>query len=225
MTPVIRIIKLILLIATIVASTLPIIFGVQDFQEMEIETHLGGLKVSMIGPKEGRPAVALHGMNPALVDEWFPVAQRLAARGYRICLPNFHSNRRLSPREVSHEDLMRVIREHIIAGALGAQQVVMMGKSWGGGNAALFAASHRELVHHLVLAAPAQAADSVLPQLQQSSLPVFLAWAEDDKIMPSSRARSWQQAIGSALTQFTVPTGGHSIFIEYVEPIAAFLQT
>ena len=96
-----------------------------------------------------------------IVREWDPFAEACAAAGFRVLLPNFHSNPRTAPgliRGVGEEDVNKLL-ETVISQS--KDPVILMGKSWGGAMAAKFAQNHSEMVRQLVLVCPALASGEV----------------------------------------------------------------
>ena len=86
-------------------------------------------------------------------------------------------------------------------------EAILVGKSWGGGLALEVALSQPERVTALVLTAPAYSGD--LADLARLSQPVLIAWAEDDPVIPISRAKQLADALPTA-ELIVYKTGGHS---------------
>ena len=114
-------------------------------------SHLGDLEVQRVGDT-GPVVIALHGMSssPVILREWDGCAEACALQGFQVWLPNFHSNGRAAPSEGCSEQVRLV--EELVASA---EEVILMGKSWGGALAAK--AARRAGVRGLVLVCPALA--------------------------------------------------------------------
>ena len=185
-------------------------------------TPLGSVQATAYNARGTQTVVGVHGMNPGLVLEWSVVAQHLAAAGYRVLLPNLHSNARTSPHEISREDFASVMLA--LLRAYDVERVLLMGKSWGGGNAAAFAASHTDRIAKLVLDAPAFDLVSVpetCKALNAGGVPLQLLWAEDDNVVPYTRALSWKKLCTNAQLH-GVLNGGHRILDEYWPVVLGF---
>ena len=89
---------------------------------------------------------------------------------------------------------------------LGAQQAVLMGKSWGGAVAIKTALDFPDRIPQLVLSAPAYRDSGKLKSLQQ---PTLLAWAEDDPVIPYRYAEQFVE-VAPNTELVTYATGGHS---------------
>ena len=95
-------------------------------------------------------------MSSAVLHEWDACAQACAEAGFRVLLPNFHSNPRTAPGlalGVGEDDVMKILVTAISAHS--KEPVILMGKSWGGAVAAKFAQRHPDMVRQLVLICPA----------------------------------------------------------------------
>jgi pimeloyl-ACP methyl ester carboxylesterase len=205
-----------------------------------VDTHLGPLEVRIYG-KVGiqgsasasvlPPVVCLPGMNEKLKDEWAPVASALHQKGYRVAIVHFHSNPRTAPGMVSgvkDEDVQRIVLEAVIRSSLGAEKAIVMGKSWGGKQAALFTIANPEAVSKLVAVCPASSDPSMLQSL--SALPprpppVLLAWARDDWVTPFRKSEVWRSSLGQSLTFVETAKGGHTISPVYVDDIVRFASS
>ena len=86
------------------------------------------------------------------------------------------------------------------------ETAVLMGKSWGGGVAIKTALEYPERITSLILTAPAL---RNFEQLYQLQLPVLMAWAEDDPVIPIATAGRYLTALHDIQLE-TYPTGGHS---------------
>ena len=101
-------------------------------------------------------------MSSAVLREWDVCAEACAEAGFRVLLPNFHSNPRTAPGlglGVGEEDVMKILVTAISAHS--KDPVILMGKSWGGAVAAKFAQRHSDMVRQLVLICPALASAAV----------------------------------------------------------------
>jgi pimeloyl-ACP methyl ester carboxylesterase len=204
------------------------------------DTHLGPLEVRVygdVGMKGSAPSpvlpsvVCLPGMNEELKDEWAPVASALHQKGFRVAIIHFHSNPRTAPgmvRGVQDEDVQRIVLEAVIRGLLGAQKAIVMGKSWGGKQAALFTVARPEVVSKLVAVCPASSDPAMLQSLSgllPRPPPVLLAWARDDWITPFRKSEVWRSSLGQGLTFIETATAGHTISPTYVDGIVRFVSS
>ena len=190
---------------------------------ISISTPLGDVSTELYNEAGTKTVIAIHGMNSVLTGEWSTVAAHLARDGYRIMLPNLHSNPRTKPGIISPGDFARVMLSlQVSAGA----PVIWMGKSWGGANVATFASNHPKSVLRLVLDAPALAYSDIADtcsRLNAAGSPLLLLWAEDDSVIPFANAAAWRSSCTRVLLH-SVPTGGHRILPEYAVPISTFLR-
>jgi predicted esterase len=190
--------------------------------EKTVHTHLGDLTIRIIG-KEGPgmiPVVALPGANPALQNEWIPVAKRLSENGYVVCIPDFHTNKDFNKREA-----VAVIHEAIFRNSMSNDKAVIMGKSFGGALAQAFASAYPNEVSKLVLIAPAVSSKPTIAMINQSHIKVFLGLTRDDPVVPHSTADVWKETLNpNNLIVFSVDSGGHRIVDDFVQPIILFLK-
>eukprot|EP00808_Paulinella_micropora_P007618 g2291.t1 len=63
------------------------------------DSHLGSIEVQVFGPSAGPLVLALHGLNPAgpIRYEWDNTAYQVSQQGYRVIIPQLHSNPRTAP--------------------------------------------------------------------------------------------------------------------------------
>lgn len=188
---------------------------------------LGVIEVQVLGPSGGPLAIAQHGANPAwtALTEFDMVASELAEQGYRVLLPNLHSNPKAAPGvfgiSISDADFQKVLVDLVeLEGNASGELPLLLGKSWGGGAVARFAANNPNMVQKLVLVAPG--APKVEAQGAQAlSMPLQVFWAKDDPITPFSDAAVFQEHAPRVVVH-VVDTGGHNVLPEYTDPILAF---
>jgi len=159
-------------------------------------------------------AITIHGMNPALVNEWRAVAVRLGEEGYHVLSPNFHSNPKTAPGSLTDQDTITVLRD-LMTAAGAARIATLLGKSWGGGRALTFA-TQSDVLDRLVLVAPAGSPEGTV------SCPTALFWAEDDPTIPVLSSEGIRQALSQEYLFHLEPVGGHKILPEYTEHIVSF---
>ena len=184
----------------------------------------GGLEARAYGDSDAAQlVVAVHGANPALVDEWASVAQAVGdLGGYHVLLVNFHSHKRTAPGHASAEDFSAAILS--ILKMLKRKSLVLMGKSWGGKMAVRFAASHPQLVRRLVLSAPAVGSSAEEGEaLRALTMPVLLAWSEDDTVVPYSTHELFVQNVPH-VRSVAYPSGGHRINERLATDVVRFLE-
>jgi len=119
---------------------------------LELATHLGGVDALEFGSRGAPLVVALQGKsaNPDVIAEWVPAARLLAGAGWRVVVPNLHSNELTKPGAVASKDVTQVVRDIIRSEHnCGASCAVVMGKSWGGGEAHAARATQRTHAHSL----------------------------------------------------------------------------
>ena len=200
-------------------------------QVVSMPTPLGDVSTEVHNSEGKTTIVAVHGFNSALTGEWGVVAAHLASHGYRVLMPNLHSNPATKPGTISHDGFERVMlaladRSAPLTLADGSTPLIWMGKSWGGANVATFAARHPKAVAKLVLTAPAlgrsEIAD-VCAQLNAAGAPMLLLWAEDDPVVPFGNSKVWSSTC-SRVQLHSEPTGGHRILPGYATAVADFVK-
>mmetsp|Transcript_11087 Transcript_11087/g.18609 ORF Transcript_11087/g.18609 Transcript_11087/m.18609 type:complete len:256 (-) Transcript_11087:268-1035(-) len=204
----------------------------RNVSEALINSHIGGMMMSTIEVEgsTATPVIAIPGMNPRLFHEWTPTIINIADTGrHSSVLMNFNSNPHIKPGKLKPEEFSKIVNEDVMKTHFHAEKVIIMGKSWGGGQAIQYALNNPNNVEKLVLVAPASSSDPLALSkslgLGTLGFPVFLAWAEDDPIMPAERARKWKASLGDKLTTYTAKEGGHVILDEFVKPIANFVNS
>ena len=180
---------------------------------LQLPTHLGPVDALVFGARGAPLIVALQGKSANLdvITEWEPAAQVLAEDGYCVVVPNLHTNELTKPGTVASADVQRIVRG--ICDYCGAKSVVIMGKSWGGGEAVLFAAAHAEMVDAVVLVAPSLSDMSKIGEI--AKLPTVLFWARDDPVKSFALSAQYTSAI-SDVTFHAVDSGGHRVLEEYL---------
>ena len=196
----------------------------------KISTHLGDIEIRKIGNfafRSGKAVVCLNGINPNLGNEWITVAEKLGARGYRVIIIDFHSNAKTKPKMVwggiSDFDVHLIIKESVISHLLGDDKVILLGKSWGGRQAALFTQKYPNLVSRLGLVCPASSDESLVAGVKEANTPVYLAWARDDYVKWYSNVDTWKRVLGNAVEVQSADSGGHFILPEYTDRIVQFV--
>ena len=197
-----------------------------------IETHLGELKVRVIG-KEGEgkiPVICFHGAKISLLHEWITIGSRVAEGNYVVVIINFHSNPKTVPAVLAHnmgldpEDLSKIVSDSILKGMFNAEKGIMMGKSWGGFQASAYTAANPDKVIKLVLQAPAFTTKDRVRAVAPGKVPLLLCWAKDDSSMWYSNSKTWMAGYEEGLiTLYTAEKGGHALTDEYGDPILKFL--
>jgi hypothetical protein len=195
-------------------------------QIIQIPTQLGTISVRMIGNPSAKAIICLPGINPKLVDEWAIVGEPISQKGYVVYIINFHSNPKTVPAlllgGISKLGVTDVIND--VISHLKLHQVILMGKSWGGGQAMNYAKEFPNKVQKLCLIAPASSSPATIKQLGQNLTPIYLAWAKDDSTLWYSNSDTWKQILGSKLTFQSAESGGHLILSEYAPNILNFLD-
>jgi pimeloyl-ACP methyl ester carboxylesterase len=112
---------------------------------------IGGLRTGTCVIGDGRPVLALHGWAGSVKSFW-PVAERLAPRGYQvhlIDLPGFGQSD-LPPQVWGVEDYMRFVVAYLDDRRL--DRVAILGHSFGGRIGLVLAAEHPDRAKKMVLA-------------------------------------------------------------------------
>jgi pimeloyl-ACP methyl ester carboxylesterase len=192
-------------------------------------THLGEVSVRIIGENtpDKIPVICLSGINPGLKDEWVHVGQYLSERGYRVSIIDFHSNPMTKPAMIfggiSDLDVQKIISDSLIKNLFNTKKAVILGKSWGGRQAALFASTNPAMVIKLGIICPASSGQSMIESVRESGLETFLAWARDDMVTWHRNTETWTRILGPSITFYSAMEGGHRILDEYIDPIFQFL--
>ena len=157
----------------------------------------------------GNPLVlGLHGWSQRNGwHTWKPLMDPLADAGFCVVsvdMPGWGSSPALDALPLAGSRAVSVVID--ILDGLQKETAVLMGKSWGGGVAIKTALDYPERITRLILTAPALQDFDHLDELRQ---PVLMAWAEDDPVIPISRAERYLTALPD-IQLLVYPTGGHS---------------
>lgn len=199
------------------------------------DTHLGPVEIRLYpGADDGAssaslpPVVCLPGMNEKLKDEWAPVAHAMHQKGFRVAIIRFYSNPRTAPAllfgGVADADVQRLIFDGVIRGVFHSEKAIIMGKSWGGKQAALFTIDKPDAVSKLVAVCPGSSDPSMVQRLSAvlpHPPPVLLAWSHDDWITPFRKSQVWRKAL-PGLKFVETSDSGHRIAPVYVNEIVDF---
>ncbi len=195
--------------------------------EIQVTTPYGRIAGRTAGPEDGRVVLGLHGWSERNGwHTWQPVLPLLAAAGFRAIAVDMlgwgESESSYSRAEIADAAVKVVLS--IVEQVSADEQVVLMGKSWGGGVALSLALDYPERVSHLLLTAPAFPEKERLTSLAQ---PVLLAWAEDDPVIPIAAAAEYAERVPT-LELVVYPTGGHSAApknaADFAERAVSFLE-
>jgi len=112
-------------------------------------------------------------------------------------------------------------------GMEGAADIVVMGKSWGGGQALRYAARRQGAVKSLVLVAPMGGGDMPTDWRGRApaSIPALLLYAKDDETFGRVREVKERQLLGvlPKLRVHSIPRGGHRVSSEFDPVISDFV--
>eukprot|EP00928_Gymnodinium_smaydae_P071187 TRINITY_DN54848_c0_g1_i1.p1 TRINITY_DN54848_c0_g1~~TRINITY_DN54848_c0_g1_i1.p1 ORF type:complete len:244 (-),score=62.85 TRINITY_DN54848_c0_g1_i1:42-737(-) len=171
--------------------------------------------------------------KPEVIWEWNFLIASLRRRKTAVVYPNLHSCARTAPASASDEDVATAL-EAIAAWALKrvagaaasaavAPPVLVYGKSWGGARAlqccarleTAFAAGAPTRLAGLCLACPAVRPEDLV-SVEVLSVPVLLAWARDDDVIPFDASEPLLAALrsrprGGATVFSPQATGGHRV--------------
>eukprot|EP00457_Paulinella_chromatophora_P012755 gb/GEZN01012989.1/.p1 GENE.gb/GEZN01012989.1/~~gb/GEZN01012989.1/.p1 ORF type:complete len:264 (+),score=20.10 gb/GEZN01012989.1/:141-932(+) len=204
-------------------------------------SHLGKVDVQVFGGKTGDIVIALHGVNskPAVRFEWDTAALKLSQKGYRVLVPQLHSNPNTAPgirSGISADNLARLLLDLLTActiantdagrpvhGKPNGITCTLLGKSWGGRAAVTFAAMHPSIVNKLAVVCPAVSC-SERSLVRALSMPVAVFWAKDDWITPIENVDIFTNAQLPSLFIRTARQGGHTILSEYLDPLVKFVE-
>ncbi len=117
------------------------------------EVRLAYADVAPTGPANGRTVLLLHGKN-FWGDAWAGVARALAARGFRVVVPDQLGFGRSSKPDVHYSFELLARNTRAILDDLGVGRVAVVGHSMGGMLAVRFALMFPERVERLVLEDP-----------------------------------------------------------------------
>lgn len=165
-----------------------------------VELDNAALAVHEWGSPTGRPFFFWHALGPDASAEYFaPVAERLAAAGYRVVAvdgPGFGSSPLLGEEAYALEALVDLVQQLVDAYELAP--LVVAGHSWGGAIAVRYAAEHPGNVSALVLLDSGHIDYADLPgvDLDRSAA----EWVEEvrrrDGRMPEARGRAMHGLAG-----------------------------
>ena len=186
-----------------------------------LTTSLGDVTAQCFGDNgRGEIVVALQGKSPNndVITEWEPTCRALAAAGHYVVLPDLHSNPSTKPGAIRPEGVAEVVMSAV--SQAGATSIALLGKSWGGGEAVIFAAANRSLVSKLVLVAPSLSAPEKISEI--ATLPTLLFWAQDDPIKAFDLSAEFTSQLERCSFQPTV-SGGHRVLPEHCQHVVDFL--
>ena len=189
-----------------------------------LTTSLGDVMAQFFGQpnSQGEMIVALQGKsaNHDVITEWEPTCRALAAAGHHVVLPDLHSNPSTKPGTIRPEGVAEIVLSAVAQ--TGATSIALLGKSWGGGEAVIFAAAHRSLVSKLVLVAPSLSVPERISEI--ATLPTLLFWAHDDPVKAFDLSADFTSQLERCSFQPS-DSGGHRVLPEHCQPIVAFLAT
>lgn len=202
-----------------------------------LETPFGTMRLREFGSTSDPLVVLVHGMMDSDVvrEEWNPVALQLAAAGFHVLLPDFHSGpEELRPGRLTADGFRELMQSTLLhqneqvpsryKSAVKAKAVVM-GKSWGAYVAAEAAAGLEEVVATalVVPALHAAAAEELFPKIQ-GRLGVFLV--KDDAVVDFEHTSKALRAVlgDRRITWVVAESGGHQLVQEFVAPLVRFVE-
>jgi pimeloyl-ACP methyl ester carboxylesterase len=152
------------------------------------------LAVHEWGGAEGPPLLFWHALGPDASAEYFvPVAERLAAAGYRVVAvdgPGFGASPLLDEEHYALDSLAGLVQELVVR--LELAPLVVMGHSWGGAIAVRYTAAHPDSVVGLVLLDSGHIDYCDLPDVDVNR--PAAEWVEDvrarDGRLPEARGRA-----------------------------------
>ena len=184
--------------------------------EIWIETQSGKVYGRTAG--NGPLVLGLHGWSQRNGwHTWEPLMAPLAGAGFRVVsvdLPGWGQTPPPASGKLTTEGAIALVSA--LVDALEAERATLMGKSWGGGVALQVALAEPARVEKLILTAPAFRDFQRLGELE---VPVLLAWAKDDNVIPVRYADAYLERVPDIRLE-TYETGGHSAAQKNVEDFA-----
>lgn len=180
------------------------------------------LAVHEWGEADGRPLFFWHALGPDASAAYFaPVAERLAASGYRVLAvdgPGFGASPLLEAARYSLESLVRLVEELVVQ--LELAPLVVAGHSWGGAIAVRYAAANPGDVRALVLLDSGHIDYCSLPGVDIGRSAED--WVEDVR----GRDGRLPEARGRAMHGLTAPvSGAWPVLAEHAIPTLLVLAT
>lgn len=198
------------------------------------ETEFGRIQVRELGPHNGPLVLLIHGMmdNDFIHNEWNPVALRLAALGYHVLMPNFHSGPEgLRPGKLTGETLRQLISGSISEAnsmiparyrTVVKPRLSVMGKSWGARMASEAGALSEVVAVGLVVPALGSDAPRLLPAIQGS---ITMCLVEDDPVVNFVEAsETLRTAAAKEVGWHVAKVGGHRVLPDFVDPLVDFIE-
>jgi pimeloyl-ACP methyl ester carboxylesterase len=156
----IRLVSVLLLVALILTFGAGTLYTILETKRVQGAHPPAGQFISVEGTRlhyvergRGRPVLLLHG-NAGFVHDWSAVVPRLAShyRAFAFDRPGHGASTRASARLVTPEVQARLI--HVALERLNVECPIVVGFSWGGGLALIYALQHPGETCGLVLIAP-----------------------------------------------------------------------
>jgi proline-specific peptidase len=139
---------------------------IEEAEERRVEVTGGSVWTARLGPREGTPALLLHGGPGAASDYMHPLAERLADHRPVVVYDQLGCGRSDHPDDTSLWTVDRSVAEvDQVRAALGLERCHLLGQSWGGWLAIEYMARGTRGVERLVLASTS------------ASIPEFMAGA------------------------------------------------
>jgi pimeloyl-ACP methyl ester carboxylesterase len=117
------------------------------------DVRLAYVDLAPTAPANGRAVLLLHGKN-FWCDYWADTARALAAKGFRVVIPDQLGFGRSSKPEIHYSFELLALQTRALLEHLGVRQVAVVGHSMGGMLAVRFTLMYPEVVTQLVLEDP-----------------------------------------------------------------------
>lgn len=189
--------------------------------QLQLPSFRGQVRVQTAGLTSAPLVIALRGSGPS-GPCWEDAAAFLSDHGFRVALPDLHSNDSTLPAALTAGDAVKLVIE--VADALQAQQFRIMGHHWGSIVAFNTARAWPQRIQRLVLTAPPISDGGIIRSLP-GVFPVLLLWTARDNVVPLRLAQTFITELGPRLTlNVSLADASVAISPEWFQPIWQFLS-
>ncbi len=179
-----------------------------EYAKIIIDTAYGPLSVRVSGSPDSEIVIAVHGWSQRNGwHTWAPLMTPLSDAGLFVVsldMPGWGDSPAWTDGPLNVDYAVAALAQ--VSDHFGKEQVVIMGKSWGGGIGLQYAIDYPKRVSKLILSAPGFRNFESLTELSQ---PVLLVWAEDDPVIAFRHSAKFLDRIPE-VTLMSFKSGGHS---------------